>query len=219
MKKRIAAAVAGLAALLFITFAAPGAPGAEADKDKIEKSLERGNAFALQGDYDGALSEYKKALALDPKNALAHNNLGIIYKRKGLYISAVEEFKAALEGLPNYFKAYNNLANVYFDREYYDEAIKYYNKCLAIKPNFADAHWNLALAYEKTGEKTRAINHFKKFIEMSDAPAYVALAQQHIDALSVKPEESLPVEEGLTPGLTPSPEAGTAETPGGTSGY
>jgi tetratricopeptide (TPR) repeat protein len=190
MPKKIAAAILVMAVLVLITFALPGQPAAGGDKEKIEGYLERGNELAAEGDYDGAMAEYNKVIKIDENNALAHNNLGIIYKRKGLYISAVEEFKAALEGLPNYFKAYNNLANVYFEREYYDEAAKYYNKCLAIKPNFADAHWNLALTYEKQGEKSRAVRHFKKFIELSDASTYVALAQQHIDELSAKPDET-----------------------------
>ncbi len=189
MTKRTAALFLSLAFLLFISFLAPGVPAADDDKDKIEHFLDRGNELARQGDYDGALSAYKDVLRLDENNALAHNNLGIIYRRKGLYISAVEEFKAALDNLPNYFKAYNNLANVYFERDYFDEAIKFYNKCLAIKPNFADAHWNLALAYEMKDEKTRALRHFKKFAELSDNGSYVALAQQHIDKLSAKPKE------------------------------
>jgi tetratricopeptide (TPR) repeat protein len=190
MPKKFALALALVAALVLATFSLPGTPQADEKKDEIGRLLDRGNELALQGDYDGALAEYQKVLALDEKNALAHNNLGIIYKRKGLYISAVEEFQAALKGLPNYFKAYNNLANVYFESEYYDEAVKYYNKCLAIKPNFADAHWNLALAYDQQGEKTRALRHFKKFMELSDASSYVALAQQHIDDLSATPEEA-----------------------------
>jgi tetratricopeptide (TPR) repeat protein len=200
MPKKIAALVAILALLVLATFSFPGRPVADEDKDKIERLLERGNELAEKGDYDGAMAEYEKVIKIDEKNALAHNNLGIIYKRKGLYISAVEEFKAALEGLPNYFKAYNNLANVYFERADYDDAVKYYNKCLAIKPNFADAHWNAALAYEQQGEKSRAIRHFKKFMELSDSPAYVALAQQHVDDLSAKPEESAPESEATTYG-------------------
>jgi pentatricopeptide repeat protein len=195
MSKRFAAVIVVTALLVLITFSFPGKPVADEDKDKIERLLERGNELAEQGDYDGAMAEYQKVLKVDEGNALAHNNLGIIYKRKGLYITAVEEFKAALEGLPNYFKAYNNLANVYFERGDYEDAVKYYNKCLSIKPNFADAHWNLALAYEKMGEKTRAVRHFRKFMELSDSPAYVALAQQHVDDLSAKPEETAPEPE------------------------
>jgi tetratricopeptide (TPR) repeat protein len=190
MAKRFALGAALLGLILFLSFVAPGRPGAADDKGQIEQLLANGNELAQKGDYDGALTTYKKILALDEKNALAHNNLGIIYKRKGLYILAVEEFQAALECLPEYFKAYNNLANVYYERGYYDEAVKYYNKALGVKPNFADAHWNLALAYEKKGDAPRAIAHYRKYAELSDSAAFVALAQQHIDALSAPPGES-----------------------------
>lgn len=200
MPKNFAAIISVTAVLFLITFSFPARPVADEKEGEIESRLERGNELAEKGDYDGALAEYEKVLKVDERNALAHNNLGIIYKRKGLYISAIEEFKAALDGLPHYFKAYNNLANVYFEREYYDDAIKYYNKCLAVKPNFADAHWNVALAYEKKGEKARAIRHFRKFMELSDATSYVALAQQHIDQLSARPEETAPEAEVTTYG-------------------
>jgi tetratricopeptide (TPR) repeat protein len=189
MLKKFPAVVPIIALLVLLTFSFPGRPVAGEKEGQIEQRLERGNELAQKGDLDGALTEYQKVLKEDEGNALAHNNLGIVYKRKGLYLSAVDEFKAALQNLPNYFKAYNNLGNVYFERGYYEEAVKYYHKCLAVKPSFADAHWNLALAYEEKGEKTRAIRHFKKFMDLSDASAYVALAQQHVDRLSVKPEE------------------------------
>lgn len=210
MIKRFPLAALILGAILFISFVAPGRPGAADDKGQIEQLLAKGNDLAQKGDYDGALAAYKKIIALDAKNALAHNNLGIIYKRKGLYISAVEEFQAALEALPEYYKAYNNLANVYYERAYYDEAVKYYNKALSVKPNFADAHWNLALTYEKKGDPSRAIAHYRKFAELSDSAAFVALAQQHIDALSAKPEkdeappgETQPQPYPEVPGATP----------------
>ena len=43
-----------------------------------------------------AMSAYKKALALDPNNALAHYNLGVILDAEGSYDDAIEEYRSAL---------------------------------------------------------------------------------------------------------------------------
>jgi len=157
--------------------------GDKGDREKIEKHLEKGNDYAADGNLDKAMTEFKKVLDMDPANPLAHNNMGIIYKRKGLYVTAIDEFKQALEGMPNYYKTFNNLGNVYYERQYYDEAEKFYLKCLKVKPDFAECYWNLALCYEAAGERDKAIRQFKKFKEYSNDPAYIGLAQQHIDGL------------------------------------
>lgn len=189
MNKRtiiVSIAAASLAVLLTFSLSFAGDKG---DQEKIEKHLEKGNDYAVEGNLDKAMTEFKKVLALDPANPLAHNNMGIIYKRRGLYVTAIDEFKQALEGMPNYYKTYNNLGNVYYEREYYDEAEKFYLKCLKVKPDFAECYWNLALCYEAAGESDKAIRHFKKFKEFSNDPAYIGLAQQHIDELENAPGE------------------------------
>lgn len=174
---------------LVLICAAPAFADDKGDKEKVEEYLEKGNDYAASGDMDKAMSEFKKALEVDPGNPLAHNNMGIIYKNKGLYTTAIEEFKLALEGMPNYYKTYNNLGNIYFEREYYDEAEKYYQKCIKVKPDFAECYWNLALCCEASGQYDKATRYFSKYKELSNDPAYVGLAQQHIDEIAERSED------------------------------
>jgi tetratricopeptide (TPR) repeat protein len=60
--------------------------------DKAVAHYNRGNslldkgdldALADKGDLDAAIAEYRKALAIDPNYANAHNNLEAALKRKG----------------------------------------------------------------------------------------------------------------------------------------
>jgi Tfp pilus assembly protein PilF len=188
MKKSIIVIVFAALAAVLLTFSLSFA-GDSGDEEKIKKHLEKGNEYAAAGNLDKAMTEFKKVLKIDPANPLAHNNMGIIYKRNGLYVTAIDEFKQALEGMPNYYKTYNNLGNIYYEREYYDEAEKYYLKCLKVKPDFAECYWNLALCYEAAGEDDKAIRRFEKFKDLSNDPAYIGLAQQHIDDLENKPPD------------------------------
>lgn len=54
-------------------------------------------AFAKNhfGDIDGAVEDYEKAVELDPNDAVAQNNLGLLLEQKGYKNAAEERFKRA----------------------------------------------------------------------------------------------------------------------------
>ena len=54
-------------------------------------------AFAKKhfGDLDGAVEDYEKAVSLDPTDAVAHNNLGLLLEEKGYKKEADERFARA----------------------------------------------------------------------------------------------------------------------------
>jgi Flp pilus assembly protein TadD len=47
------------------------------------------------GDIDGAILDYEKAIALDPEDAIAHNNLGLLHEKKGYASKAKRQFERA----------------------------------------------------------------------------------------------------------------------------
>ena len=46
-------------------------------------------------DVDGAIADYKKALELDPEDAITLNNLGLLEEQYGMRKSAQEKFRRA----------------------------------------------------------------------------------------------------------------------------
>ena len=64
-----------------------------------------------KGQLDEAIAEYKQAITLDPKFALAHYNLGIALRAKGQVEAAIAEFKQAIRLDPKLALAHNNLGN------------------------------------------------------------------------------------------------------------
>ena len=54
-------------------------------------------AFARNnfGDINGAIEDYQKAIELDPDDAVAHNNLGMLLEQKGYKEEAEKKFKRA----------------------------------------------------------------------------------------------------------------------------
>ena len=55
-----------------------------------------------------------KAIALDPRNAEAHDDLGVIHARRGDHAQAIRHFSTTIKLDPSYQKAYHNLAMVYY---------------------------------------------------------------------------------------------------------
>ena len=49
--------------------------------------------YFLDSKFDLAEPEFKKALELNPKEKLSHNNLGVIYMERGEFGKAEEEYE------------------------------------------------------------------------------------------------------------------------------
>lgn len=64
----------------------------------------RGIAKVEDGDLDGALADFTKAIELDPKYVIAYLNRSVIKHRKGDYPGSRVDFDKALELDPEYFK-------------------------------------------------------------------------------------------------------------------
>src|ERR1043165_6287546 len=70
------------------------------NRDHITQSDEhnaRGIELADRGWLDEAVSEFKKAIALDPKSAHAHDNLATVLAEKGELTDALFEYVEALK--------------------------------------------------------------------------------------------------------------------------
>ena len=57
----------------------------------------RGVAYARQKDYDRAITDYTKAIELEPRNPSAYNDRGIAYTSKGDYGRAIADVTRAVE--------------------------------------------------------------------------------------------------------------------------
>jgi len=81
-----------------------------------------GTMNAKQGNFTQALSDYNKAIGIDPHYANAYNNRGFIYGIQGDLTHALFDFNKAIEINPGFVDAYNNRALSYYQLKEYDKA-------------------------------------------------------------------------------------------------
>ena len=88
--------------------------------------------------YDESVKEFQQALEEDPKNAGAHNNLGIAFERLGRD-DAAEQFKLAISIQPDFAMAHFNLARHFLREGRKKTAMLGLRQVLRIDPNHVEA--------------------------------------------------------------------------------
>jgi Flp pilus assembly protein TadD len=94
-------------------------------------------------DYDTGELLLKKAVAINPKDAEAYFNLGVMYTDRALLLRQAEKFSLAEDA---------------------------YLKAVKLKPDYMEAHFNLALFYHFLGRNDEADLEYAVFAELSESP-------------------------------------------------
>jgi tetratricopeptide (TPR) repeat protein len=128
--------------------------------------LNRGGAYANNGDLDRASADFTKAIELDPKYAAAYLIRGNLYGKKGDLDRAIADYTEAIRLNPKYALAYNNRGLDYLNKGDLDRAIADLDKAIELDPKFALAYLNRGNVYYKKADFDRAIADYDKAIEL-----------------------------------------------------
>src|ERR671914_785056 len=91
------------------------------------------------------------ARRIDPADAGAHNNLGVLYYQKGLTDEAIGAFMRAVELDPRMQVAQANLEIAYRTSGHYDRRIAELRQQLEGHPDSREARWELGRALAALG--------------------------------------------------------------------
>ena len=120
------------------------------------KLLSQGNSLFNKGQFDQSTAYFNKAIEVNPNDAEAYNNRGVVYDNKGQHDKAIADYDKAIEINPKYATAYNNRGFAYYIKGQYDKAIADCTKVIEIDPKYATAYKNRATAYFHEREYEKA---------------------------------------------------------------
>ncbi len=141
---------------------------------------------ALTSDRD---REVLRSLArrVDPSDAGAHNNLGVLFYNKGLYEDAAQAFTKALELDSRMLVAQRNLEVAYYNTGYYDRRVAELKERLRSRADDREARWELGRAYALLGQSEDAIREFSELLRYNEqdlgAIVQLGLAEKAIGRL------------------------------------
>ncbi len=143
-------------------------PTAEAKGNEAEafRNNTLGVAYMNQQKFAEAQKYFEKALAADPKFAIARLNLGIALLSQQKLETARAALEEAARLLPNDPYAWYNLGLLYKDigqLQRYDDAIAEFQKAIAAFPYHASSEFGVARAYQRKGDLDSARQHLARF--------------------------------------------------------
>ncbi|MCG8452743.1 MAG: tetratricopeptide repeat protein [Spirochaetales bacterium] len=121
-----------------------------------------GRIAYAKGEIDHAEKAWKSALALEPNNGEAWNNLGVLLRQKGRHTEALNAFQRAQTLSPERPDIPYNIGNLHKAAGEDSEAISAYNAAISIAPAYAPAYNNLGTLYEKRQEREKALEVFRR---------------------------------------------------------
>jgi tetratricopeptide (TPR) repeat protein len=137
-----------------------------------------------------AEQHFKRAIALNPNYATAHQWYASYLAAAGRVEEAVVQAKTAHELEPFSLTIYSDyIRNLYY-AGHLDEARKESLKLLELDPTFARAHYEAGLVLEEQGLLEEAITEFRQALKKSPDNVAVLTALGHAQALAGKRSEA-----------------------------
>jgi len=128
--------------------------------------------------YEHAITDYKKAISLNPKSSLCYYLLGKLYYSKSSIFSLqtatqnAESHKQGIAALnkaiklnPKYEDAYSIRASIYLASKKYQLAIIDFDKVVELDPDKGGAYFDRGLCNQNLGKYFNAVDDFRKAIE------------------------------------------------------
>ncbi len=162
-----------------------------------------GLALSSRGGVDEAMTQFKRALQINPDYVFAYVNLGSASAARGRVDEVVTYLRKAAEIRPDLAEIRNNLGVALTRDGKLDEAVAQFGKALEIDPDYADAHNNLGRILAEAGKTAEAMPHLRRALDINPdyADAHYSLgvalagrgrmddAMTHFqDALRIRPD-------------------------------
>ncbi len=150
----------------FVNIPPDGLLKIDAPATDLYRLVDLASDLSAKGQYQAAIAEWNRVLALDPKDDRAQNNLGAALAATGSLDEAIPHFEKALVLNPGSDEVQTSFGAALAQKGRIDEAIPHYQKALEINPESPEANSSLGAALAQKGRVDEAIPYFQKALEL-----------------------------------------------------
>ncbi len=137
-------------------------PSTPAEDESVADLVNGGIEKGKNGDVDGAIADFNRAIELDPKDDAPYFNRAQAKWLKKDAAGAVADYTKAIELGSTNPAAYNNRGNARVENDDLDGAIADYTRAIELKPDYARAYYNRATVKRDKGDAAGADADFKE---------------------------------------------------------
>ncbi|MGH9588201.1 MAG: tetratricopeptide repeat protein [Acidobacteriaceae bacterium] len=147
--------------------------------ESAEADMLAGEAMDAMGNVTGAITQFRSAERVNPKEPNVHFGLGYLLWTQKQYSEAQKEFQAELDNNPKHGKARAYLGDTLVRQNDYARAEPELKKSIADEPMFALPYLDLGIIEAASGRNQDAVREFKKVIalEPKDVDSHWRLAR------------------------------------------
>jgi Flp pilus assembly protein TadD len=128
----------------------------ELNRHQPDALRELGELHAFGGDFQKAEEEFRRGIALDPKNALLHQELGNSLLKSGKPVDAEPELREAVKLHSRAGLAHRDLGLALPDKGDLQGAIQEFRRAVALMPENAPVHYQFSQTLRRAGKKYEA---------------------------------------------------------------
>ncbi len=135
------------------------------------EEFKKGSKAFSNRDYSLALTHFQRAVELYPENYMARAYMAYILANERRLEEAERQSRLALETMPDVFLTNYVYGYVKFFQRKNEESLRYLQRARQLIPDHASTHYYLGRNYEAMGQVSKAVEHYRTALELSQGKA------------------------------------------------
>ncbi len=137
----------------------------------------QGTVALSEGRFAEAAEAFRRMVAADPEEPIAHMDLGTALLQLGDVGGALARYQESLRLSPGNPRLHYNLGLVYTLQKAYPKALEHYRNAVELDPGFENAHFNAANLLMRLGNMAQAGRHYGRVNELNPSHAFARFMQ------------------------------------------
>ncbi len=142
-----------------------------------------GDRLYSEGDIEGSIREFERALKLDASNVNVRNSLGVCYGVLKEYNKALSQFEAAIQSAPGEVMAIYNYGLVKLLIHHPNQALDYFLQAERIRGDIFEVVYHIGKVYVELNEPAKALTYLTRAetLNANTAGVYRLMGRCHAD--------------------------------------